>query len=484
MAHSSKTRARAVGAALTLTSLLPACGAADLERVSDGVDAERETTTGAVAQALRAGAGLTLTGTSALTSLPPDEGYAQLFDGFFNLTNNTGKPVTINKQLFFFAAPGGYAYPSPSFDIWWPSLPSSSTPQGAGPFGWGWTAPVAHLVARVDGKANTGTNVAVLAGIPIVASGKPSPGASPYTDDIDIGVQGPLEILNLTSGERWLPVTGTVVDTTQTATSNPSLSISARNSSGSSVATLSKSFGPMAAPIRTFIAWKALSASANVATLRITATQTISGGSSSQTRDIPVLTAVPPLLASPVSGSWMWANGPGETVWHAHTGGPEARYAYDMGVYQLVGGVMQSYSGNPALNSSYFCWNQPIRAVLAGTVRHVVGNLPDNNGNLGDNNQGNNEITIEHANGLFTRYAHMRQNTTTVSVGQFVAAGTIIGRVGNAGASSEPHLHFHAFKIDATGRLQAVPMSVSGMKSSGGTAVSGVPKGGFIYQTP
>jgi murein DD-endopeptidase MepM/ murein hydrolase activator NlpD len=71
-----------------------------------------------------------------------------------------------------------------------------------------------------------------------------------------------------------------------------------------------------------------------------------------------------------------------------------------------------------------------------------------------------------------------------VTVGQTVYAGSVIALVGNAGASDAPHLHFHAFKIDSTGRQAAVPITVPGMKSASGASVSGVPKGGLIYQTP
>lgn len=77
-----------------------------------------------------------------------------------------------------------------------------------------------------------------------------------------------------------------------------------------------------------------------------------------------------------------------------------------------------------------------------------------------------------------------REGTAAVAVGQVVAAGTLIGRVGNAGTSSEPHLHLHAFKIDATGRQAAVPITVTGLKSTAGVSLTGIPKGDTIYETP
>jgi len=50
-------------------------------------------------------------------------------------------------------------------------------------------------------------------------------------------------------------------------------------------------------------------------------------------------------------------------------------------------------------------------------------------------------VEILHAADVMTRYCHMVQQPF-VSVGQQVAAGDIIGRVGSSGNSSGPHLHF------------------------------------------
>lgn len=51
-----------------------------------------------------------------------------------------------------------------------------------------------------------------------------------------------------------------------------------------------------------------------------------------------------------------------------------------------------------------------------------------------------NLVILEHANGITSRYAH--QSTMDVVVGQHVAAGELVGRVGATGTATGPHLHF------------------------------------------
>lgn len=54
-------------------------------------------------------------------------------------------------------------------------------------------------------------------------------------------------------------------------------------------------------------------------------------------------------------------------------------------------------------------------------------------------------IEIDHGNGLMTRYAHM--SGFAARVGDRVAAGAVIGAIGNTGRSTGPHLHFEV-RID------------------------------------
>jgi len=80
----------------------------------------------------------------------------------------------------------------------------------------------------------------------------------------------------------------------------------------------------------------------------------------------------------------------------------------------------------------------PVGAAVAGTVAAVS----FENGGYG------NYVKLSHTDGgkpYFTYYAHLA--SATVSPGQKVKAGTIVGLSNNTGASTGPHLHF-GVKID------------------------------------
>ena len=73
----------------------------------------------------------------------------------------------------------------------------------------------------------------------------------------------------------------------------------------------------------------------------------------------------------------------------------------------------------------------PVRASAGGSVSVVR--------NLGDTSYGR-YVVINHGGGYTTYYAHLLD--WTVSVGQAVSRGQVIGHVGSTGGSTGPHLHF------------------------------------------
>lgn len=82
----------------------------------------------------------------------------------------------------------------------------------------------------------------------------------------------------------------------------------------------------------------------------------------------------------------------------------------------------------------------PIRAVADGMVSTSCGGC--------QGWAGSDAIIIHHANGGSTLYAHM--GSATVSAGQMVKAGQVIGYVGMKGRTFGPHLHFEYYPKGTT----------------------------------
>eukprot|EP00966_Prymnesium_polylepis_P097034 2247817-Prymnesium_polylepis.1 len=69
-------------------------------------------------------------------------------------------------------------------------------------------------------------------------------------------------------------------------------------------------------------------------------------------------------------------------------------------------------------------------------------------GNTPDDKAKANYVSLRHADGLYSRYYHLRHRGAKVRVGEHVEQGQLIALSGNTGYSGGPHLHF-----DVTDRL-------------------------------
>lgn len=86
-----------------------------------------------------------------------------------------------------------------------------------------------------------------------------------------------------------------------------------------------------------------------------------------------------------------------------------------------------------------------------------------------------NHIILDLGDGTYAVFAHLQQGSATVRPGQFVHRGQRIGRCGNSGNSSEPHLHFqlmdHRWPLVAAG----LPFTFSAVSIDGREVKDGVP---------
>ena len=106
-------------------------------------------------------------------------------------------------------------------------------------------------------------------------------------------------------------------------------------------------------------------------------------------------------------------------------------------------------------NTSAAGWGREILAPAAGTVTYVRNDVPDNPhpGNGPDNNwyktlhdpvmaYFGNCVIIDHGNSEYSVLAHMQLGSVRVKVGERVAAGQVLGSLGNSGDAFGPHLHY------------------------------------------
>jgi len=145
-------------------------------------------------------------------------------------------------------------------------------------------------------------------------------------------------------------------------------------------------------------------------------------------------------LRLPFDGEWfvVWGGRTLEQNYHAVSRGQ--RFAHDL--VKVVNG--KTHRGNSRELADYYCWNEKILAPADGRVVEAVDGLPDQA--IGTTNAAQpdgNHVILDLGNDEYALLAHLRQGSVRVKRGDKVSAGTELGRCGNSGNTSEPHLHFH-----------------------------------------
>jgi len=142
----------------------------------------------------------------------------------------------------------------------------------------------------------------------------------------------------------------------------------------------------------------------------------------------------------PFRGEWQVIWGGRTLSQNYHAAVRSQRFAND--IVQVRDG--STHRGDGRALSDYYCYGQPILAPADGRVVEAVDSLPDQPiGSQDPAHPAGNHVVIDHGHNEFTLLAHLQPKSVRVQAGERVQRGQELGRAGNSGNTSEPHLHIH-----------------------------------------
>lgn len=132
-----------------------------------------------------------------------------------------------------------------------------------------------------------------------------------------------------------------------------------------------------------------------------------------------------------------------------HNPNPAQQYALDI---VALNGLGARASGlYPSELEKYVIYGATVYSPCTGTVLEAVDGLPDQIPPARDTeNLAGNHVIIE-CQGVQLVLAHLQEGTVQVTSGESVDEGQPLGKVGNSGNTTEPHLHIHAVANDSGG---------------------------------
>lgn len=158
-------------------------------------------------------------------------------------------------------------------------------------------------------------------------------------------------------------------------------------------------------------------------------------------------------LVFPLRGRFVVVAGhaPGE----AHAEERSQRYAIDVVNVDARG---REHRGRGTRNTDWAGFGREVVAPAGGIVVWAKDGYPDNRPGHAPGVEryaaiaepyerrmaiAGNAVVIDHGNGELSVLAHLRRGSVRVRTGSRVRRGQVVGRVGNSGNSTEPHLHYH-----------------------------------------
>jgi murein DD-endopeptidase len=184
--------------------------------------------------------------------------------------------------------------------------------------------------------------------------------------------------------------------------------------------------------------------------------------------DFPVAVsqdAVPSLSPPFAGGVWLAGDGPSNNSGHrrsiaaidGHIHSPE-RFAID---WVKVGPNGDSHDG-VSRNENWWGYGEPILSVADGEVTQIADGIPENTPRVLpklvtlDNIAGN-YVIVRIGSNRYATFAHLQPGSIKVRLHDHVRRGDVLGRLGNSGNATGPHLHFQVTDGNSVLQSEGVP---------------------------
>ena len=120
-----------------------------------------------------------------------------------------------------------------------------------------------------------------------------------------------------------------------------------------------------------------------------------------------------------------------------------------------VGPNGNTWHGDRGRNENFWGFGEPVLAVADGEVVTVGDSIADNiPGKLPAaptvTNIAGNHVILRVGPSRYVMYAHLEHGSVRVHAGERVKRGDVIGRLGNSGQATAPHLHFQVMDAQTT----------------------------------
>jgi hypothetical protein len=190
------------------------------------------------------------------------------------------------------------------------------------------------------------------------------------------------------------------------------------------------------------------------------------------------------LVDLPLRGEWTVERTPADRIPSHGTDAFGGRYAYDL----IRTDGRPGMHPHPARSVRWFliggrttdcyAWGQPVHAAFGGRVTVAVDGVPERRwvhpvteawaavrnavavararGRPDPVRLAGNHVIVG-SSSAHALYAHLAPGSVTVNVGETIAAGALVGRVGHSGNSTAPHLHFQLMDRADPVTAQGIP---------------------------